>query len=607
MSQCKPRQFKFVGGPSRKRRRRNEPKASDADLRSSGPVEPKDAAPATNHGHGQGEEHNAEGPPAPKLPISDKENRPRPTEATATSMTTSNPGPLTLSPTAGEFDLLLSWPNGSSFMNPFLDPSPVFSDPSSFLGGQFQLPTFLGPDMDFSHPHSSPSTDSSAEIISNEDWLANGDTGDVPAAGFVAETTERTAARSPSPIIHEPSSSADSLSRLLARYDEEFCILPLTNDFEANPFRYNIETGRGSQLLLHCILALSYKHVNRDTGGYYKEATHHKKQAVQLLRDMEAESKCQSFEPTFLDAVLILMTLDCATSAHGPWLSYLHRAHRILEATEALNVTKTPRMKAQIDMLVWWDVTLAMTSRQGCVLSESTIMNQFNSNEAADPTFYNISGCPEDLFKHMIRLGTYARELELASTMTCVNFDVGPVLAVEKSITEWSAPEFNDLYEQNLQQDDSIGEPKGPDSEELAHYKQDLHHCAEAWRYGLLIYIEKVFKWRRKKAPSPLLGFLARKTLNNVLSCRRNLMLQKQLLLPVFLAGCETKDKFLRQEARDYCNWWNEKTRYDMFLTTTALLEEVWATKDPQSWWGSIIDDKTRAGTGSAARQYLFG
>ena len=250
-------------------------------------------------------------------------------------------------------------------------------------------------------------------------------------------------------------------------------------------------------------------------------------------------------------------------------------------------------------------MTLALTSRNGCVLSEVTILSQVKSDEATDPAFYNISGCPEDLFKHMVQLGTYAREYELASTMKCVTFDMAPVLAVEKSIRKWSAPEFGDPYEPGFDDEQSPGQQG--EMEELVNYRQDLYHCAEAWRYGLLIYIERVFKWRSNKRTSPLLGFLARKTLNNVASCRKSLMLQKQLLLPVFLAGCETKDEVLQQEARDYCSWWSEETHYDMFLTAVALLEEVWNSKKPDTWWGSIIDEKTRTATGPVAKQYLFG
>ena len=86
--------------------------------------------------------------------------------------------------------------------------------------------------------------------------------------------------------------------------------MPLTHDFEANPFRFDPKTGRGSQLLLHCILAISYKHIGRETGTYYREAKTHKKMAFQLLKDVEGDSMDNPVHANFLDAILILMTLD---------------------------------------------------------------------------------------------------------------------------------------------------------------------------------------------------------------------------------------------------------------------------------------------------------
>jgi hypothetical protein len=326
----------------------------------------------------------------------------------------------------------------------------------------------------------------------------------------------------------------------------------------------------------------------------------------------------------------------------------------------------------------------------------TTTTSTTTDNTRVEAPFYNISGCPEDLFKHMVQLGAYAREFELASTMKCVTFNMNPVLDLERRIREWSVPEFEDrvgfqalgvdCYKEVLAEGGEgpsqggtgatirtdIHQPSAAEIEELAHYRQDLHHCAEAWRYGLLLYIEKVFKWRHnrdsdsksisatttattktkanpKTKKTLMLSFLARKTLNNVSACRRtgstspsnnnntstasnsnrsthtnNLMLQKQLLLPVFLAGCETSDETLRAEAREYCIWWSEETGYDMFLTAAALLEEVWgcSSRDEGSWWGGVIDVKTKTkgacatggggggfgGIGGVGgNQYLFG
>ena len=203
----------------------------------------------------------------------------------------------------------------------------------------------------------------------------------------------------------------------------------------------------------------------------------------------------------------------------------------------------------------------------------------------------------------MVRLGSYAREFELAATMVCVKFDVDPVLEVETAIREWKDETYGDVYELCS----AKGLPEGYSWASMMHH-EDLHHCAEAWRYALLLYINRVFKWERDMPPSPSLPFLARKALNHVMSCRRDSMVQKQLLLPVFLAGCETTDEHLRQEAKQYCTWWSNRTRYDMFSTTIELLEEVWSSDSETAWWGSLIDEKSRSGNKlSEGRQYLFG
>ncbi|KAF5005116.1 hypothetical protein FDECE_8436 [Fusarium decemcellulare] len=614
MSQVKPpREFKFVGAFSRKRRRKNGP----------GPTGPKSCAATASTP--QTAATPAAPTSSPKRAESKDENKDKPNEGTP-PVVTQPPDfqpPLAATPlicdeptNPVDNEMMLQTNEGinqgndidwsySSLMNPFLDPGPSFMAPFDQVNGHHQLPIYFGPDIPLVQLEETSSTDNSPQ----NNFIGPTQPTDEDTATIDCENTAEPPTIDeivlPSLSSHEPCNISLTITQLLTRYDQEFCIMPLTHDFDANPFRFDAETGRGSQLLLHCILALSYKHINRDTGSCASEAKIHKKKALQMLRDMEGTSQASPIEATFLDAVLILMTLDCATSAHGPWTWYLKRAHKMIQATESMNVQKTPRMQARIEMLVWWDVTLALTSRQGCVLSESTIISLFNHDKTSNETFYSVSGCPEALFRHMIRLGSYAREFELVASMTCVKFDIGPVLEVEKEIREWTDPEYGDLPDQFVSDSSTA---QACDMGEVAHYKEDLHHCAEAWRYGLLIYVGRVFKWQRDQPAPPILGFLARKTLNHVSSCRYTSMLQKQLLLPVFLAGCETTDEHLRQVARTYCSWWNERTRYDMFLTANALLEEVWSNEGPNSWWGSVIDQKSRSNVGAGdGRQYLFG
>ncbi|UKZ96656.1 uncharacterized protein TrAFT101_011434 [Trichoderma asperellum] len=595
MSQAKPyREFKFVESGSRKRRRRTRSKPS---------AKPTSQADAENH---VGCSDALQSPTAPCMTYQQGHAKPvdipspmepRPDEINVSRILS----PLDDAVLSGIYHAV-DETFGDDLFNPFFDSGISPTSSGDQLGN---FPFYFGPDITICEiDESSLALDTST--AQNREPADDHEPSDVAKeTDFDVNAYQATQNIDTSWINSNIGSNSlsNTITHLLTRYNQEFCVMPLTNDFEANPFRFDAARCQGSQLLWHSILALSYRHLNRESGIYSEEAKTHKETALQMLRDVESATEDTNLEPTLLDAVLILMTLDCATSAHGPWVWYLQRAHKMIRAAEAFNDQKSARMQAGIEMLVWWDVTLALTTRQGCVLSESTIVNLFKPICSAKPTFYSVSGCPEALFKQMVRLGSYAREFELASTMVCVNFDMNPVLEVEAAIREWKDQTYGDIYELCS----SKGLPEGYSWANMMHH-EDLHHCAEAWRYALLLYINRVFKWQRDMPPSPSLSFLARKALNHVTSCRRDSMVQKQLLLPVFLAGCETTDEHLRQEAKQYCTWWSNKTRYDMFSTTTELLEEVWADRSETAWWGSLIDEKSRSGSKlSKGRQYLFG
>ncbi|KAF4811277.1 hypothetical protein CGCSCA5_v010022 [Colletotrichum siamense] len=452
----------------------------------------------------------------------------------------------------------------------------------------------------------SPSgTDASENLESQRDDQMQGISSQVDPGMISVHRSSRTIE---SPKVPSPNEVTSSLDDLLLQYDQEFCVLPLTSDFDANPFRCGSLKWKKSDILLHSILALSYRHINRVTGKCGREASQHKTTALKMLEERQRSGHTQSAENGLLEAVLILFTLNCSLSAYGSWTSQLHAAHRVLTTFDKSGGQRTPRVEAQISMLIWWDVTLALTTRKGCVLPHTYHSNLHYQTPDNEKAFYNVSGCPEELFGYMTRLAMYAREFELATTMTCVTFDTGPVLSVEQAIKDWRAPAYSDCIDIETLENDGSQNVDQQEIEEALNYKQDLHHCAEAWRYALLLYIERVFKWDRKSTSLPVLGLLARKALNHVSSCRRGTMLQKQLLLPTFLAGCETTNLELREQAKQYCEWWNDKTRYDMFLTAAALLEEVWAKYGSGSWWGSIMDEKCQPGAhGYTQNQYLLG
>ncbi|KAI2606595.1 fungal-specific transcription factor domain-containing protein [Hypoxylon sp. NC1633] len=604
-----PRTFTFVGGPSRKRRREAAPPTCTPDTTPQQPTRTTRAAATTKHGKRTNQMTSATIVRS-EIDLRRKDNDNEVTSGIvisdnqAVSPTSSvtppdhNPPDDSQLQPPGVFESLEKWqfPSPLSVIPEGFESAFEFSNAFHLSGDHFHMSSLSSLSFpNFTAPESS--LDSSEESWRGEETISSLE--DVPREGSLDSAEHIPRIR---PIVLNIS---DRFLRIFAQYDQEFCVWPLTHDFEANPFRYDFEIGQGSPLLWHSTLALSYKHIHRATGTCLGEAKVHKKKAVQLFTELEASLGSAGPKADLLNGLLILITLDCATSARGPWIAHLRRAQKILETLEKFEIERTPRIQAQIEMLVWWDVTLGLTSRRGFILSRSTI-NGVLSPEHASADFYNISGCPAELFQYMVLLGTYAREIELASHMTCVTFDMGPVLAVEKALKEWRTP-YSDDPDADFDNPRASGLPDDWNLTPIqtAHYVQDLYYCAEAWRFALLIYIERVFKWRRGEASITRISIFARKTLNSMLSCRQNEMIQKQLLLPVFLAACETEDEKLRNEARNYCKWWASKTRYEMFITSLGLLEEVWATAaDPDSWWGALIDQKFRVG---GTRQYLFG
>lgn len=212
-------------------------------------------------------------------------------------------------------------------------------------------------------------------------------------------------------------------------------------------------------------------------------------------------------------------------------------------------------------------------------------------------SFFDLTGCPGDLVSYLFDLAELARQNEIARSMKWISFNMTPVIEIEEKLNRWnhtsSFPSTN-------------GDIPGlPDTEieRRFHESQDRYHCAEAWRYTLLLYLESVFRRDNGHRQSPAIIRLVRKTLDHTKCCRRTSQTQKQLLLPVFLAGSETSDPEMRDFVKDYCMYWGEKSGYSMFNSVPALLDEVWSSG---MWWGVVVDNKTR-GLGQGPTQVLLG
>ncbi|GKZ23479.1 hypothetical protein AbraIFM66951_008513 [Aspergillus brasiliensis] len=388
---------------------------------------------------------------------------------------------------------------------------------------------------------------------------------------------------------------------LLDMYDSEFCVLPLTSDIPVNPFRCQRQLPQGSHILFHSILALCCQHLKRLTGSWSAEAEEHRRKAVQLLEGA-LQSKQANDQFHLLEPILILFTLDCALSAAGTWTTHLNRAHSLLQACGGPSALTTPRVRSQVGMLLWWDATLALISRQGTVMHRSYLEFLVRWEKQDEWSFFDLTGCPRDLFAHLFFLAELARQSEIAMSMEWLSFNVTPVMDIEQQLIQWQNDEGSFPRPTEQERDFSDSEMEKQD-----HEQRDRYHCAEAWRCALLLYVERVFKSDRIKR-QPAINRLSRRTLDHIRCCRRSSsQTQKQLLLPIFLAGSETSDEEMRGFVKEYCSYWGDKSRYNMFHSVPALLDEIWATK---KWWGAVVDSRTKSptpGLGKAPEQLLFG
>ncbi len=158
--------------------------------------------------------------------------------------------------------------------------------------------------------------------------------------------------------------------------DNELCTLPLTFDFEANPFRCRKGSSQGSKHLLHALLAVSMQHVSRMNEipadhPISQQIAAYKSSAAELctVSILEAPEKSKSL---VLDTVLVLFCLDVRataisllhlltfntfqslTSATGPWNARLLDAYQKIESIGGMSaLAASPRMRAQLGMFIW--------------------------------------------------------------------------------------------------------------------------------------------------------------------------------------------------------------------------------------------------------------
>lgn len=165
---------------------------------------------------------------------------------------------------------------------------------------------------------------------------------------------------------------------------------------------------------------------------------------------------------------------------------------------------------------------------------------------------------------------------------------------IEQHIKEYSEGEYNHL-------DAYVDEG-------MVQNWYDYHHASNTWKYALLLYICRVFKWdRTSSVPMAEILSLSRLLLDSARCCRPESNLRKQFLIPMFLAGSEANEYYSRNYVKEYCEGWYKMSRYNMFMEVADLLQEIWKQKDTQHndfkiWWGSLIGTRQ-----PNVSEFLFG
>ncbi|KAK4893763.1 hypothetical protein LTR27_008011 [Elasticomyces elasticus] len=420
-----------------------------------------------------------------------------------------------------------------------------------------------------------------------------------PVQNSFLDLTAPLVADSPSSLLSQGvqfHNTAHQAGAILDMYDREFCVLPLTMDVQHNPFRVRSDSCEASSYLLHAVLAISAQHLAKKhcITQLLGEAQNHQALAVHHFR------KALDHTPAsrLLDTLLILINFEATQTASSAWIVHLSGARNLLEVMGTAQAChSSPKARAQIAMLVWWDVTLACISRRQMSLPISYIEILRDYDGVDGWTFFALNGCPIELVFHMARLAKLASIYEQVINLEHTTFQNEAVASIVDTVRLWNNPE------------DPTLEEIGANWSNVAS-RRHRFHCIEAWRNGILLYCYRVFNRPADAAHLRVITHLAHLVLDHIRCIPRTEIVQKQVLLPLFLAAAEAEHETTRDFARTYCAYWSKTARYHMFATVSMLLEQIWADWDASTrseyWWGVKIQP-ARTSTGSLAPEYLLG
>src|SRR4051812_19074131 len=93
--------------------------------------------------------------------------------------------------------------------------------------------------------------------------------------------------------------------------------------------------------------------------------------------------------------------------------------------------------------------------------------------------FFGLCGCPTALVKIVMQIARLSSEKQSLSSTLGLASNNPTISQIQQSLESWC----------------HIPSPTAFRDEESMHQDQDVMHCSEAWRNGLLLYIFRVFLW----------------------------------------------------------------------------------------------------------------
>lgn len=164
-----------------------------------------------------------------------------------------------------------------------------------------------------------------------------------------------------------------------------------------------------------------------------------------------------------------------------------------------------------------WDAITSLVSREDCFFPYAYFEAVVSKHNDQEWDYFRLCGCPQQLVEIVMRLARLSAEKRKSLSMQYVTFDNTNITEVEELLESWyHAPPPSAYLDEDSMQDD-----------------QDGMHCPEAWRYGLFLYVCRVFRWKHGSSIPISVLLRARVVVDHVFACLTDRMVARQALLPL--------------------------------------------------------------------------